>query len=201
MTARNPIRGTAVSLETPNIDTDQIMPKQFCLRMDRTGYQDAAFFEWRKLPESVLNQARARTAPLLVAGANFGCGSSREHAVWGLLDFGFQAVVAPGYGDTFRANSGAAGLITARIGAMQYLQLLDMLHADIDTQLELDIAGQTLSVATRPDVTTFSVEIPAFHRYLYLGCFTELGLAAFHEDRIRDYEVQRPAWMPRIEVA
>jgi 3-isopropylmalate/(R)-2-methylmalate dehydratase small subunit len=201
MTARNPIRGTAVLLANANIDTDQIMPKQFCLRMDRSGYQDAAFFEWRKLPESVLNQTRARTAPLLVAGPNFGCGSSREHAVWGLLDFGFQAVVAPSYGDTFRANSGAAGLITACIGLTPYRRLLDVLHADIDTLLELDIAKQTLSVGTRPEMTILAVEIPAFHRYLYMGCHTELGLAAFHEERIRDYEVQRPAWMPRIEVA
>ena len=100
---------------------------------------------------------------------------------------------------TDKATDGLAGL-RQQIDVLDR-QLLDMLHADIDTQLELDIAGQTLSVATRPDVTTFSVEIPAFHRYLYLGCFTELGLAAFHEDRIRDYEVQRPAWMPRIEVA
>lgn len=201
MTVRSPIRGTGVLLEAPNIDTDQIMPKQFCLRMDRSGYQDAVFFEWRKSGHSALNAPRALSSTLLVAGPNFGCGSSREHAVWGLLDFGFRAVIAPSYGDTFRANSGAAGLVTARIGTADYHCLLDALHDDIDTPLGLDVATQELTVGTDGDVNTASVQIPAFHRYLYLGGFTEVGLAASHDDRVREYEAHRLAWMPRIEVA
>lgn len=201
MSPRDPIKGTSVLLEAPNVDTDQIMPKQFCLRTDRSGYQDAVFFEWRKSSDSALNQPRALTSPLLIAGPNFGCGSSREHAVWGLLDFGFRAVIAPSYGDTFRANSGAAGLVTAGIATADYQRLLAVLHHDIDTPLELNVAAQELRLCTAGNASTVSVRIPAFYRYLYLGGFTEVGLAAYHDDKIREYEAHRPAWMPRIEIA
>ena len=201
VSARNPIAGTCVLLAARNIDTDQIMPKQFCLRNDRHGYHDAVFFEWRQSVDSPLNQPRARSSPLLVAGPNFGCGSSREHAVWGLLDFGFRAVVATSYGDTFRANAGAAGLVTARIGASDCERLLDRLHRDIDTPLALDVATGVLGIGTGDEAGSAPVQIPAFHRHLYLGGFTELELAAAHDADIGAYEADRPAWMPRVDLA
>jgi 3-isopropylmalate/(R)-2-methylmalate dehydratase small subunit len=201
MTTCNPITGTCVLLNACNIDTDQIMPKQFCLRMDRSGYQDAVFFEWRKAGDSALNAPRALTSPLLVTGANFGCGSSREHAVWGLLDFGFRAIIAPSYGDTFRANAGAAGLVTARIEAAELQRLLDALQIDPDVPLALDVAVQVLHVGALGKSYAAPVQIPAFQRHLYLGGFTELGLAASLDERICEYEAQRHAWMPRIAAA
>ena len=190
----NPSRGTAVRLDAPNVDTDQIMPKQFCLRTDRTGYADAVFYEWRKAGHPALDHARAKSSPLLVAGPNFGCGSSREHAVWGLLDFGFKTVIAPSFGDTFRANAGAAGLVTAQIDPADCARLLAVLDWTPDAQLALDVASGALRVADLALVTA----IPAFHRHLYLGGFTEVELAAHHDEKIRAHEARRPAWMPRV---
>lgn len=194
MTVRNPIAGTAVLLEAPNIDTDQIMPKQFCLRTDRVGYEDAVFHEWRKDRGSILNDPRARASPLLVAGPSFGCGSSREHAVWGLLDFGFRAVVAPRFGDIFRANAGAAGLVTATVEDDAFAALVALLRENPGTRLALDVVAQQLAIGA--SAPALRVRIPAFHRHLYLGGHTETGLALHHDAGIREHERRRPAWMP-----
>lgn len=200
MTADQTIAGTCVLVEERDVDTDQIMPKQFCLRINRTGYEDALFFEWRKSPGSQFNSARARNSPILVAGPNFGCGSSREHAVWGLLDFGFRAVIAPSFGDTFLANCGTAGLVAATMETGTHSALVEILRVDPEARFGLDVAGQVLLALDKPEIGEMPVSILPFHRHLHARGTTELTLALSLDGPIRSYEAARPAWMPRVVV-
>ena len=140
------ITGRAVALDRRDVDTDQIIPASWLKRVERTGFAAGLFGAWREDPGFVLNRPGAADAKVLVAGANFGCGSSREHAVWALQDFGFQAVVAPSFGDIFRNNSVAAGLVPAQVSEEAVARLFAALAADPDAEVVVDVAARTVAI-------------------------------------------------------
>ncbi len=140
------IAGRAVALDRRDVDTDQIIPASWLKRVERTGFAPGLFGAWREDPDFVLNRPGAAEAKVLVAGSNFGCGSSREHAVWALQDFGFQAVVAPSFGDIFRNNSVAAGLVPAAATEDAVTRLFAALAADPDAEVVVDVAARTVAI-------------------------------------------------------
>src|SRR5215467_4125775 len=139
------IEGRAVALDRRDVDTDQIIPASWLKRVERTGFAAGLFGAWRTDPGFVLNRPGASEAKVLVAGSNFGCGSSREHAVWALQDFGFEAVVAPSFGDIFRSNSVGAGLVTAQAGEDDVARLIAALAADPSAEVVVDVAQRNVS--------------------------------------------------------
>ena len=172
------IRSRAVLLDRPDVDTDQIMPTQFMKRIERTGYGEFVFFEWRRDPEFVLNRPEATGARILIAGRNFGCGSSREHAPWGLQDWGFEAIVAPSYGDIFRQNCLKIGLLPVVLPPQQVKEL--MARAAAGEELVVDLEAQTAG--------GFPFELDPFQRHCLLEGLDEIGLTLAHADAIAAYE-------------
>src|SRR5215469_1942900 len=145
MRAVTRVEGRAVVLDRPNIDTDQIIPAAWLKRVERTGFGPGLFSAWRSDPDFVLNQPGADAAKILIAGPNFGCGSSREHAVWALRDFGFEAVIAPSFADIFRGNSIGAGLLTAQADETTVAKLSSALATDPATTVVLDVSERTIA--------------------------------------------------------
>ena len=195
--------GIAAPLLRANVDTDQIIPKQFLKRIERTGYGANLFNDWRYHADGtpvagfVLNQTAYQTASILLAGRNFGCGSSREHAVWALLDYGIRAVLAPSFGDIFRSNSAKMGLL-----------LVDLEPAAIDTLVQRvsDEPGLTVTVdLERQQVScqelTYPFSIDAGVRRTLLEGLDDIALTLRHEAEIDAFEAGRPAWMPRVREA
>jgi len=174
---------TAV-LDRADVDTDQIMPKQFLKRIERTGYGQFLFFDWRKDPGFELNRPEAAGAKILVAGRNFGCGSSREHAAWGLQDYGFEAIVAPSFGDIFRQNALKIGLLPIQLPAGIARELAG------ETELEVDL--EALRIRT-PDGHEIPFELDEFQRHCLLNGLDEIGLTLEHEDAIGEFEARHPA--------
>src|SRR5258708_6463334 len=146
MRAVSKVEGRAVTLDRRDVDPDQIIPAAWLKRVERTGFGAGLFEAWRADPGFVLNTPAAADAKILIAGANFGCGSSREHAVWALQDFGFAAVIAPSFADIFRGNSIGAGLVTAQAGEENVARLFTVLAADPAATVEVDVAERTISV-------------------------------------------------------
>jgi 3-isopropylmalate/(R)-2-methylmalate dehydratase small subunit len=146
--------GIAAPLKRSNVDTDQIIPAVFLKRVTKTGFEDALFHEWRKDPEFVLNQEPFRTASVLVAGPDFGTGSSREHAVWALQNYGFKAVISPRFADIFRGNSGKSGLVAAQVDEKVVQRLWDHLEANPGASVTVDLVSRTV----RASRTRFSKE-------------------------------------------
>jgi 3-isopropylmalate/(R)-2-methylmalate dehydratase small subunit len=182
--------GRAVPLFRANIDTDQIIPKQFLKRIERSGYGEFLFYDWRfegdgKLREFVLNDARYSGGSILITGENFGCGSSREHAPWSILDYGFKAVIAPSFADIFYNNSLKNGLLPIILDAAEAAQLSERSSEDPDHLLTID-----LECCTVTDIggTVFEFSIDAFHRFCLMNGFDEIGLTLRHEDAISRYE-------------
>jgi len=189
--------GTAVPLRRRDVDTDQIVPAEFCKRLGRTGYEDALFHRWRKDPGFVLNQPRYAGASVLVAGPGFGIGSSREHAVWALWDFGFRAVIAPGFGDIFRTNAGKNRLLTADVAADVVLRLWDLVEARPATGVEVDLDSRTIGAAGE----RFAFELDdQVRRQLMLG-LDDISLTLRRAGEISAYEQSRPAWFPRLSAS
>jgi 3-isopropylmalate/(R)-2-methylmalate dehydratase small subunit len=174
------VTSTAVVLDRPDVDTDQIIPKQFLKRIERSGFGEFLFFDWRKDPEFELNHQSGR---ILLAGRNFGCGSSREHATWALQDYGFDAIVAPSYGDIFRQNAHKVGLLAVQLPAEQVRELMERARAR--EELTVDLAERTAG--------GYSFELDDFTRECLLEGLDEIALTLREEDAIAAYERAHPA--------
>jgi 3-isopropylmalate/(R)-2-methylmalate dehydratase small subunit len=190
------IAGRAVALERRDVDTDQIIPASWLKRVERTGFADGLFGAWREDPGFVLNRPGADQAKVLVAGSNFGCGSSREHAVWALQDFGFQAVVAPSFGDIFRNNSINAGLVPAKVAEEGVARLFAALGTDPDAELMVDVAAREVAIPSAGLVEQF--ELADYAQWRLLEGLDDIGLTLRHEEAITAFEASRPAWLPSL---
>jgi 3-isopropylmalate/(R)-2-methylmalate dehydratase small subunit len=190
------IAGRAVAVERADIDTDQIIPAAWLKRVERTGFGCGLFEAWRTDPAFPLNRPGADRAMILVAGANFGCGSSREHAVWALQDFGFRAIVAPSFADIFRGNAISAGLVPAEAPAEAVAALTRALAADPDAEVVVDVAERTVALPSAGIRAGF--ELADFARWRLLEGLDDIGLTLRHEDAISAYEAHRPAWLPAL---
>ncbi|GAA4185797.1 3-isopropylmalate dehydratase small subunit [Streptosporangium oxazolinicum] len=186
--------GRAVPLRRRDVDTDQIIPAEFCKRLGRTGYEDTLFHRWRREPGFVLGQAVYTGASVLVAGADFGIGSSREHAVWALRDYGFAALVAPSFGDIFRANATRNGVITAKVGEAFVERLWETVEADPATEITVDLADRVL----RCGGLTEPFEIDEFSRQQLISGFDDIEVTSRSAAAIDAYEARRPGWLPRV---
>ncbi len=194
MRAVQQVKGRAVVLDRRDIDTDQIIPAAWLKRVERTGFGAGLFEAWRADPGFVLNQPGADGAKVLIAGANFGCGSSREHAVWALQDFGFEAVVAPSFADIFRGNSIGAGLVTAQADEDAVASLIAALAADPDADVVVDVAARTVGVPAAGFTAPF--EIGDYARWRLLEGLDDIGVTLRHGDAIAAFERTRPSWLP-----
>jgi 3-isopropylmalate/(R)-2-methylmalate dehydratase small subunit len=188
------IAGRAVAIDRRDIDTDQIIPASWLKRVERTGFAAGLFGAWRQDPGFALNRPGAAGAKILVAGANFGCGSSREHAVWALQDFGFQAVVAPSFGDIFRNNSVAAGLVPAAATEDATARLLQALAADPGAEVILDVAARTVAIPSAGVAESF--ELTDYSRWRLMEGLDDIGLTLRAEPQIAAYEAARQPWLP-----
>jgi 3-isopropylmalate/(R)-2-methylmalate dehydratase small subunit len=187
--------GIVAPLDRVNVDTDQIIPKQFLKRIERTGFGEFLFYDWRfsgdgkKIPNFVLHQPRYEKATILVAGKNFGCGSSREHAVWALADFGFHVVIASSFADIFANNSLKNGLLTVRLTEQQVAEILRRVKANENYRLTVDL--EKLSVDDRQGfAATFAMD--EFSRHCLLNGLDDIGLTLQHEAAITAYETNHP---------
>jgi len=188
------VTGRVAVLDRVDVDTDQIIPKQFLKRIERSGYGEFLFFDWMKDPEFELHATPG--AAILIAGRNFGCGSSREHAVWALQDFGFQAVAAPGFGDIFRNNSVAAGLVPAQVSEQAAARLFAALAADPDAEVVVDIAARTVAIPSSGLSEPF--ELADYARWRLLEGLDDIALTLRHEQEIGAFEAGRRAWLPGL---
>jgi len=181
------ISGRVAVLDRADVDTDQIVPKQFLKRIERTGFGEFLFYDWRKDPSFELNRPEYEGAKVLLAGRNFGCGSSREHAAWALQDYGFEAIVAPSFGDIFAGNAAQIGLLTITLAPERIRELAAA------GEVEIDLERQTIAVAGGA-ATAF--EIDPFLRHRLLNGLDDIGLTLQHEDAIDAYEANHP---PRVD--
>jgi 3-isopropylmalate/(R)-2-methylmalate dehydratase small subunit len=188
------IHGTMAPLDRANVDTDQIMPKQFLKRIERSGYGPFLFYDWRGAGGFVLDDPAYRGANVLVAGPNFGCGSSREHAAWGLQDAGFRAVVAPSFADIFRANCFKIGLLPVELDEALVRALLALATRSPASAIAIDLLEQTVNAA---GIQSRFV-IDPFWKECLLNGWDEIGLTLRQEPAIAAYEARRPDWMPRL---
>jgi 3-isopropylmalate/(R)-2-methylmalate dehydratase small subunit len=190
------IGGRAVALERSDVDTDQIIPAAWLKRVERTGFAPGLFGAWRTDPGFVLNQPGAAGSKVLVAGANFGCGSSREHAVWALQDFGFQAVIAPSFADIFLSNSISAGLVPARADESAVGRVFAALAADPGAEVVIDVAARTVAVPAAGITEPFALD--DFARWRLLEGLDDVALTLRHADSITAYETDRARWLPAL---
>ena len=191
------ISGTALPLDRSNVDTDQIIPASWLKRVERTGFGVGLFSAWRESdPDFPLNRPEYAGASILVAGPNFGIGSSREHAVWALTDHGFRAVISPRFGDIFRNNSTKTGLVPVEVPAEFAEALLRAVELDPSLVINIDIAEGWVSAPSLGLDADFPMD--EFTRYRLLEGLDDIGLTLRHTDKIAAYEQSRPAWMPRI---
>ncbi len=186
------VTGVAVPLERANVDTDQIIPAVFLKRVTKTGFDDALFFSWRQDPDFVLNNPAFAGGRVLIAGPDFGTGSSREHAVWALRDYGFQAVLSPRFGDIFRGNSGKQGLLAGEISESDLEALLAKIDAQPGIEASVDLEAKT---ATIGDLTV-PFQIDDYTRWRLLEGLDDIGLTLRSEAQITEFEGGREAWRP-----
>jgi len=191
--------GVAAPMARPNVDTDQIIPKQFLKRIERTGYGPFLFYDWRfeadgvtERPDFELNREPWRHAPVLIAGRNFGSGSSREHAVWALQDYGIRAVVAPSFSDIFYSNSLKGGLLPIRLPEAVVDRWLDIAQEEPGTQATVDLEACTVSF--HGETQPFEIDPESRHRLL--EGLDDISLTLQHDAEIGEYEQRRPAFMP-----
>jgi 3-isopropylmalate/(R)-2-methylmalate dehydratase small subunit len=179
-------------LRRSNVDTDQIIPAEYLKRISRTGFADGLFGAWRADPAFVLNDERYDGATILVAGPDFGTGSSREHAVWALQDYGFRAVISPRFGDIFRGNATKAGLLPVALPADVVDTLHDLVEADPSVEVTVDLHAREVRAG---DVVA-PFDIDDYTRWRLLEGLDDIGLTLRHVDDIAAFEARRPAWMP-----
>jgi 3-isopropylmalate/(R)-2-methylmalate dehydratase small subunit len=185
--------GTAVPLRRSNVDTDQIIPAEYLKRVSRTGFEDGLFAAWRKDPDFVLNRPEYGGSSILVAGADFGTGSSREHAVWALQDYGFRAVLSPRFGDIFRGNAGKSGLLTAGVEQDVVERLWATVEADPSTPVRVDLVARQVSAGE----TVAPFEVDDYTRWRLLEGLDDIGLTLRHIDKIERFEASRSSRLPR----
>ena len=189
-------KGIVAALNRVNVDTDQIIPKQFLKRIERTGFGQFLFFDWRFLPdgslnpEFELNRSEFEGASILLAGANFGCGSSREHAPWSLLDYGFRIIIAPSFADIFFNNCFKNGMLPIRLSQEQVDRLFEQVEERSGLQLTIDLEAQTI---TDDQDLSFRFEVDGFRRNALLRGLDDIGLTLQHEDKIEAFEARRRA--------
>ena len=188
------ITGTAVPLDRSDVDTDQIIPSDWLKRVERTGFGEGLFSEWREDPEFVLNLPQFGEANILVAGANFGVGSSREHAVWSIMDYGFKAVITPRFGDIFRNNAAKNGLVPVVVPAEVAETLLRAVEADPTVQITVDVESRRVTVPSLGIDVEFPLDDSTRERFL--KGLDDIGITLTHEADITAFEATRPAWMP-----
>lgn len=188
------VNGTAVHLDVSDIDTDQIIPAVWMKRIERTGFEDGLFQKWRQDPNFVLNQPERDGATILVAGPNFGCGSSREHAPWALRDYGFKAVIAPSFADIFRTNLPNVGLIPVVLPAASTKRLLTAVEADPTAVIMIDLLTQRVTSHAAGVDETFNIDQRA--RYQLMNGKDIIDLTMEIDYAIRRHEEGRPGWMP-----
>ncbi|MDU0368316.1 3-isopropylmalate dehydratase small subunit [Microbacterium sp. NPDC089180] len=185
--------GVAAPLKRSAVDTDQIIPAVFLKRVTKTGFDDALFANWRQDPDFILNQDAYRSASILVAGPDFGTGSSREHAVWALRDYGFQVVLSPKFADIFRGNSGKQGLVTGVITEDDLERIWAAIEAQPGIEMTVDLQAKTAMIGD----LTVSFDIDDYTRWRLLEGLDDIGLTLRDEDKITQFEARREAWRPR----
>jgi 3-isopropylmalate/(R)-2-methylmalate dehydratase small subunit len=188
------IAGRAVVVMRSDVDTDQIIPAAWLKKVERTGFGAGLFEAWRADPRFALNQPGADQARVLMSGPNFGCGSSREHAVWALQDFGFQAVVAPSFADIFRGNSISSGLVPAQVSDQAVARLAAALAEAPDSEVVVDVAARTVAVGA----VTEPFQLADYAQWRLLEGLDDVNLTLRHEDEIAAYERQRPEYLPSV---
>jgi len=184
--------GVAVPLRRSNVDTDQIIPAVFLKRVTKTGYEDALFSSWRQDPDFILNDPAYAGATVLFAGQDFGTGSSREHAVWALRDYGFKAVIAPRFGDIFRGNSGKQGLLTGTVDEDLVEQFWELIEAEPGISATVDLVARTVAIGDL--VVPFDID--EYTRWRLLEGLDDIGLTLRDEARITEFEGGRASWLP-----
>ena len=184
--------GTAVPLRRSNVDTDQIIPAEYLKRISRTGFADGLFAAWRNDPSFVLNDDRYAGATILLAGPDFGTGSSREHAVWALQDYGFRAVVAPRFADIFRGNALKGGLLPVVLPVDVVEQLQDLAERDPQAQITVDLDAREV----RADGLTVGFDLDDYTRWRLMEGLDDIGLTLRRADDIASFEQQRASWLP-----
>lgn len=185
--------GTAVPLRRSNVDTDQIIPAVYLKRITKTGYDDGLFASWRGDKEFVLNQEPYKKGEVLIAGSDFGTGSSREHAVWALRDYGFKAVFSSKFADIFRGNAGKQGLVTGIITDADTEKLWNAIEAQPGIAAKVDLVAQTVSVGN----VEVHFDIDEYTRWRLLEGLDDIGLTLRDEQAITDFENQRASWLPK----
>lgn len=186
------VTGIGAPLHRSAVDTDQIIPAVFLKRVTKTGFDDALFHEWRQDPDFVLNRPAYQGARVLVAGHDFGTGSSREHAVWALRDFGFDVVLSPRFADIFRGNAGKQGLLAAQITEPDAEALMHLLEAAPGTEVTVNLEHRTVTAGD----LAFDFEIDDYTRWRLMEGLDDIGLTLRDEQAITDFETTRPGWMP-----
>jgi 3-isopropylmalate/(R)-2-methylmalate dehydratase small subunit len=189
MKAFRSLTARAAVLDRPDVDTDQIIPKQFLKRIERTGYGEFLFFDWRQNPDFELNRPGCDGARILVTGPNFGCGSSREHAAWALQDYGFDVVIAPSFGDIFFSNAVQIGLVPVTLPSPELKRLM---HSAAEGELTVDLESQTIAV---PQGELVSFEMDSFVRHVLLQGLDAIARTLGHEAEIAAFEARTP---PRV---
>jgi 3-isopropylmalate/(R)-2-methylmalate dehydratase small subunit len=191
------VTGIGVPLKRSNVDTDQIIPAEFLKRVTKTGFDDALFYAWRQDPEFVLNTAPYAAEPgtggrILVTGPDFGTGSSREHAVWALRDYGFQAVISPRFGDIFRGNSGKQGLLAAQVPEAEIERIWALIESTPGIEVAVDLVARQVRVAD----LTVPFEVDDYTRWRLLEGLDDIGLTLRDEAHITEFEARRESWRP-----
>ena len=185
--------GSALPLRRSNVDTDQIIPAEYLKRITRHGFEDALFKAWREDPNFVLNKPEYKDATVLVAGPEFGTGSSREHAVWALMDYGFKVVLSSRYADIFRGNSGKAGLVTAEVSQDVIEKIWALIEKDGNTQITVDLDKRQVKAGDL--VADFQID--DYVRWRLMEGLDDIGLTLRHESKITEFEKSRPSYKPQ----
>lgn len=187
------VEGVGVPLRRSNVDTDQIIPANFLKRVTKTGYDDALFYQWRQDPDFILNQEPYAQGRVLVAGPDFGTGSSREHAVWALRDYGFGAVISSRFGDIFRSNSGKQGLVTAIVPE----SVVEALWKEIEAHPGMSVTVDLVAREVRCGAVSSPFEIDDYTRWRLMEGLDDIALSLQHDAAITAFEARREAWRPR----
>jgi 3-isopropylmalate/(R)-2-methylmalate dehydratase small subunit len=190
------IVGRALPLDRSDVDTDQIIPSDWLRRVERTGFGEGLFSEWRESSDFVLNQEQHEGATILVAGPNFGTGSSREHAVWALEDYGFDAVISPRFADIFRNNALKVGLVPVELPQPIVDRIMRAVEDDPTLEIVVDVTDRRVAVPAIDLDEPFALD--DFHHYRLVNGLDDIGLTLQREDRIAEYEARRPSWLPVV---
>ncbi len=193
--------GVGAPLRRSNVDTDQIIPAVYLKRVTRTGFEDGLFAGWRTDPSFILNLPPFDRGSVLVAGPDFGTGSSREHAVWALQNYGFKAVISPRFADIFRGNSGKSGLVAAQVDEKVVQRLWDHLEANPGASVTVDLVSRTVRAGEGVDAIEDSFDIDDYTRWRLLEGLDDIGITLGHDELIAEYESIRPSWKPQTQRA